>query len=234
MINDRLLISAQGLYAETLNFIDEISNHLPYLYVDYENNPDLNHLSNSLTELQQEFESGLTNPEILYRRLVNLHQRAHDLRDQYVREGEHQLHFNAQTVEQNFDWMYEQMIVMEDKIEDIPTLQTRYQKLFQKVDSFYPMDHSMRNVEYSKRLRSLVEEFVKLSYGSIQRQREKCGLCNHSLENQSFYKFIPCEHLFHVNCIGHWTNYIAQSQSIPEEPKCPICDTIIDTRLVYQ
>lgn len=232
----RLLSAAQELYTETTMFIQEILENLQYLYVNYENNPDVVSVSNGLKEVEQKFNLGKTDPELLYRQLVHIHERARNFRDHYVSEGERQRHFNAQTIEENFNWLYGQMELIDTKVTDLPQLQSQFERLYNKVDTFYPSDHSMRNTEYSKKLRDRVREFVKLAFGSLQNLNlhgELCPICNTLLNEQPFYKFVPCEHLFHKNCMSRWNYMLYMQNALPQEPQCPSCGSLIESQLLY-
>jgi hypothetical protein len=243
--HDQLLIAAQQMYLAVLTYVKEMSEQLQYLYVDPTHNFDVNSITSQLQAVRQEYEAQMVDPQMLYHRLYNIHEHARALRDQYVREGEHQRYVNSRTVEDNFSWMYQNIQLVEEKV--LATDHERqFDRIFNAVESFCPTDYSMRNVERSNRLRTRVHDFLVTVYAPIRRgvdlQIEECGICRTLLALQPFYKLIPCEHLFHQSCVLNWEQFRSQLQPIENkltisdvsnDSTCPLCASVIEQRLRY-
>jgi len=247
--HQNLWIEAQKMYAEITQYVQEIQENLPYLYVDTSNHSDIEFITRSIHELEQQFISQAVNMETMYHQLNHLYERAKELRNYYVSEGERQRHFNSQTIEQKFTWCDEIMTSLADKVIGRTKLQSRYDKLEQTFENFDPTDYSLKNVERVNRLSEKIEKLLQDSFGPMERhidiQVEECGICRTLLLEQSFYKLIPCEHMYHISCFDNWLNYKPNLNiddkwnSVPPEPQsgkqnCPLCNTWIDHYLRYE
>ena len=51
------------------------------------------------------------------------------------------------------------------------------------------------------------------------KHNHRCSICQYEFEAEDIIKPLPCEHLYHTECINIW---------LKTERTCPVCKIVID------
>ena len=73
-----------------------------------------------------------------------------------------------------------------------------------------------KNVDIDKNL--LIDQIETIQYIIDNSTFFQCGICMDSFEENEKVKKLPCDHIFHTDCMGQW---------IQTKKTCPFCDQAI-------
>lgn len=219
-----LFESIEAYNHEMNHLLDQILQSIIYLYLDPSDCIPYTSILTLRKHIEEQFQTEQDLESIGFQALLLL-EKTREIHTHLLTEAERQHPLNKKVIEENFNWFFPVMILLEKRVENDPNFNYIFHLLKNQIDDFRLDNHALKNVEYSKHLRDYTRQLSDLIQNT-DFEPNKCGICRTEI-NEPLVKVSPCQHPYHYNCLNDWflhaTLRISGISNYTLTMVCPIC-----------